>query len=114
MLDRASVLITDTLITDYFSLPEDQMENAEKRLLRLALRRIDTDGWPMRTTVMIDDDVYVKVRQMAEDSGRTFGQVISQLARKGLLYEPLFETEVPVFRVLIGAAMIPGNRAGAA
>jgi hypothetical protein len=68
----------------------------------------------MRTTVMIDDDVYVKVRQMADDSGRTFGQVISQLARKGLLYEPLFETEVPVFRVLIGAAMIPGNRAGAA
>ncbi len=38
----------------------------------------------MRTTVMIDDDVYVKVRQMAEDSGRTLGQVISQLARKGL------------------------------
>jgi hypothetical protein len=90
------------------------MENPGKRLLRLALRRINTDALPMRTTVMIDDDVYVKVRQMAEDSGRTFGQVISQLARKGLLYEPLFETEVPVFRVLIGAAMIPGNRAGAA
>jgi hypothetical protein len=68
----------------------------------------------MRTTVMIDDDVYVKVRQMAEDSGRTLGQVVSQLARKGLLYEPLFEAKVPVFRVLIGAAMIPGNRAGAA
>jgi hypothetical protein len=90
------------------------MENPGKRLLRLALRRINTDALPMRTTVMIDDDVYVKVRQMSEDSGRTFGQVISQLARKGLLYEPLFETEVPVFRVLIGAAMIPGNRAGAA
>jgi hypothetical protein len=68
----------------------------------------------MRTTVMIDDDVYVKVKQMAEDSGRTFGQVISQLARKGLLSEQLFDTEVPVFRVFIGAAMIPGNRAGAA
>jgi hypothetical protein len=80
----------------------------------LAFRRVNTDAWPMRTTVMIDDDVYVKVRQMADDSGRTFGQVISQLARKGLLYEPLFETEVPVFRVLIGAAMIPGNRVGAA
>ena len=68
----------------------------------------------MRATVMIDDDVYVKVRQMADDSGHTFGQVISQLARKGLLSEQLFETEVPVFRVLIGAAMIPGNKAGAA
>jgi hypothetical protein len=66
----------------------------------------------MRTTVMIDDDVHVKVRQIAEDSGRTFGQVISQLAREGLLSEPLCDTEVPVFRVLIGAAMIPGNRAG--
>ena len=78
----------------------------------------------MRTTVMIDDDVYVKVTQIAETSGRTFGQVISQLARKGLVSdlsrhseakaEPFIETEVPVFRVLIGAAMIPGNRAGGA
>jgi hypothetical protein len=78
----------------------------------------------MRTTVIVDDDVYVKVRQMAEESGRTLGQVISQLARKGLLSdlsrhseakaEPLIDTEAPVFRVLIGAAMIPGNRARAA
>jgi predicted CopG family antitoxin len=88
----------------------------------------------MRTTVIIDDDVYAKVRQMAEESGRTLGQVISQLARKSLLSdlsrhseakaepvapksakaEPLFDTEAPVFRVLIGAAMIPGNRARAA
>ena len=78
----------------------------------------------MRTTVIIDDDVYDRVRQMAEESGRTLGQVISQLARKSLLSdlsrqseaktEPLFDTEAPVFRVLIGAAMIPGNRAGAA
>ena len=68
----------------------------------------------MRTTATIDDDVYVKVRQLAADSGRTFGQVISDLARKGLLSEPLFGTEVPVFRVFIGAAMVPGNRAGAA
>jgi hypothetical protein len=88
------------------------------------LRRIKNDAWRMCTTVMIDDDVYVKVRQMADDSGRTFGQVLSQLARKGLLSdlsrhseakaEPFFDTEAPVFRVLIGAAMIPGNRARAA
>ena len=78
----------------------------------------------MRTTVIIDDDVYAKVTQMAEESGRTLGQVISQLARKSLLSdlsrhseakaEPLFDTEAPVFRVLIGAAMIPGNRTGGA
>lgn len=88
----------------------------------------------MRITVIIDDDVCVRVTQIAETSGRTFGQVISQLAREGLVSdlsrpgetkagpvapksaksEQLIETEVPVFRVLIGAAMIPGNRAGAA
>ena len=78
----------------------------------------------MRTTVIIDDDVYAKVRQMAEASGRTLGQVISQLARNALLpdlsrhseakAQALFDTEAPVFRVLIGAAMIPGNRARAA
>ena len=61
----------------------------------------------MRTTVTIDDDVYVKVKQMAEDSGRTFGQVISRLARKGLSGESV----APMFRILVGAAIIPGNRA---
>jgi predicted DNA-binding ribbon-helix-helix protein len=66
----------------------------------------------MRTTVTIDDDVYVKVKQIAEESGHTFGQVISQLARKGLDVESLRETEsvAPFFRILVGAAMIPGNR----
>jgi hypothetical protein len=79
----------------------------------------------MRTTVTIDDDVYLKVKQIAEDSGHTFGQVISQLARKGLgvdlsrrseaKAEPRCDAEsaIPVFRVLIGAAIIPGNRAAA-
>lgn len=66
----------------------------------------------MRTTVTIDEDVYVKVKQIAGDSGRTFGQVISQLARKGLSAEQPCDTEsvAPVFRILVGAAMIPGNR----
>jgi len=66
----------------------------------------------MRTTVTIDDDVYVRVKQMAEESGHTFGQVISQLARKGLGGDA--ESAIPVFRVLIGAAIIPGNRAATA
>jgi len=66
----------------------------------------------MRTTVTIDDDLYVKVKQIAEESGHTFGQVISQLARKGLDAEAPCETEsvAPVFRIMVGAAMIPGNR----
>jgi predicted DNA-binding ribbon-helix-helix protein len=67
----------------------------------------------MRTTVTLDDDVYVKVKQIAEDSGHTFGQVISQLARKSLKTDTRCDAEstIPVFRVLIGAAIIPGNRA---
>jgi predicted DNA-binding ribbon-helix-helix protein len=66
----------------------------------------------MRTTVTIDDDVYVKVKQIAQDSGHTFGQVISQLARKALGAGSPSETEsaAPFFRILVGAAMIPGNR----
>jgi predicted CopG family antitoxin len=79
----------------------------------------------MRTTVTIDDDVYLKVKQIAEDSGNTFGQVISQLARKGLGADLScrseakaearcdVESSIPVFRVLIGAAIVPGNRAAA-
>jgi predicted DNA-binding ribbon-helix-helix protein len=66
----------------------------------------------MRTTVTIDDDVYVRVKQIAQDSGHTFGQVISQLARRGLGGDSPCETEpvAPILRILIGAAMIPGNR----
>ena len=67
----------------------------------------------MRTTVTIDDDVYIKVKRIAEDSGHTFGQVISQLARKGLSAGAPCDAEsvIPIFRVTIGAAIIPGNRA---
>ena len=76
--------------------------------LQLAFSCIKTDACFMRTTVTIDDDLYVKLKQIAEESGQTFGQVISRLARKGLGTEP-----PSVFRVLIGAAIIPGNRAAA-
>ena len=66
----------------------------------------------MRTTMMIEDDVYVRVKQIAQNSGRTFGQVISQLARKGLAADPAFDTKngVPVFRVQADACEIPGRR----
>ena len=69
----------------------------------------------MRTTVTIDDDVYVKVKQLAAESGQTFGQIISELARKGLGAQTQSNPEsvIPVFRVMIGAAIIPGNRAAA-
>ena len=67
----------------------------------------------MRTTVMIEDDVYATAKQMAENSGRTLGEVISQLARKGLESEPSFDSEngIPVFRIGNSAEKMPGSRA---
>ena len=67
----------------------------------------------MRTTVMIEDDVYATAKQIAENSGRTLGEVISQLARKGLASEPSFDIEngIPVFRIEISAEKISGSRA---
>jgi predicted DNA-binding ribbon-helix-helix protein len=78
--------------------------------------RLKTDPSFMRTTVTIDDDVYVKVKQIAAESGHTFGQTISELARKGLGAQAQCNPEsvIPVFRVMIGAAIIPGNRAASA
>ena len=67
----------------------------------------------MRTTVMIEDDVYATAKQIAQNSGRTLGEVISQLARKGLASEPSFDLKngMPVFRIGSSAEKIPGNRA---
>jgi predicted DNA-binding ribbon-helix-helix protein len=67
----------------------------------------------MRTTVMIEDDVYATAKQIAENSGRSLGEVISQLARKGLASEPSFDIKngVPVFRVGDALEWIPGDRA---
>ena len=121
---RVFVLITDTLITDYFRCRRTRLAIVVQAVLLLAFSCIKTDACFMRTTVTIDDDLYVKLKQIAEESGQTFGQVISQLARKGLgadlsrrseaKAEPPSETEsVTVFRIMIGAAIIPGNRAAA-
>jgi predicted DNA-binding ribbon-helix-helix protein len=83
--------------------------------LQLAFSPINTDAFFMRTTVTIDDDVYAKVKQIAEESGHTFGHIISELARKGLGAQAQCnpETVIPVFRVMIGAAIIPRNSAAA-
>ena len=39
---------------------------------------------PMRTTLAIDDDVLSAARHLAEREGKTVGELISQLARRGL------------------------------
>ncbi len=37
---------------------------------------------------MLSDDVYVAAKKIAESSGRSLGEVVSQLVRKGLVAEP--------------------------
>lgn len=38
----------------------------------------------MRTTLSIDDDIVAQARALSQRDGRTLGEVISDLARKGL------------------------------
>jgi len=38
----------------------------------------------MRTTLTLDNDVHRAARQLARASGRRLGQVVSELARRGL------------------------------
>jgi hypothetical protein len=67
----------------------------------------------MRTTLMLSDDVYVAAKKIAESSGRSMGEVVSQLVRKGLVSEPSFNirNDIPVFRVSASDERIPGGRA---
>jgi hypothetical protein len=55
----------------------------------------------MRTTLVIEDDVLREARSLAEARGKTLGQVISELARKGLARPPqeLADEGFPVFAV---------------
>lgn len=55
----------------------------------------------MRTTLRIEDDVFRAAKSIAEMEEKSVGQVISELARKGLRPAPQEETEedFPVFSV---------------
>jgi hypothetical protein len=61
-----------------------------------------------RTTLEIDDDVLAAARVLARERGESLGQVVSELARRGL--EPrVAYTEAggfPVFEVREGAAVM--------
>ena len=67
----------------------------------------------MRTTLTLDDDVYEAAAALVRASGRTMGQVMSQLARRGLRVRAEFATKngLPVFRVSADAPVIPSGRA---
>jgi hypothetical protein len=62
----------------------------------------------MRTTLVIEDDVLAAARSLADAEGKTLGQVISELARRGLptQYEELTDEGFPVFAVTPGSKPI--------
>lgn len=67
----------------------------------------------MRTTVTLDDDVFEAARALMRASGKTLGQVLSQLARRGLRAQDDYATRngLPVFTVAQNAPVIPSDRA---
>lgn len=67
----------------------------------------------MRTTVTLDDDVFEAARAQAQASGKKLGQVLSQLARRGLhaSAQGAARGGLPVFKVRPDADIIPSSRA---
>lgn len=67
----------------------------------------------MRTTVTLDDDVAEAARALMRASGRTLGQVLSQLARRGLKAQNEFASRngLPTFGVSANSPVIPSDRA---
>jgi len=67
----------------------------------------------MRTTITLDKDIFESAQALAASSGKKLGQVISQLARRGLRAEqaPAKKRGLRVFRVSPNAEVIPTTRA---
>lgn len=61
----------------------------------------------MRTTLAIDDDVLEAARSLSEASGKSLGEVISELARCGLAPRPQeTDDKFPVFSASRGTRSI--------
>lgn len=61
----------------------------------------------MRTTLRLDDDVLRAARSLARLEGKSLGEVVSELARKGLRPAPARRegrSRLPVFAVAEGTA----------
>lgn len=66
----------------------------------------------MRTTLAIDDDVLDAAKSLARSENRTLGEVVSDLARKGLAPQPRIAARgtFPVFEVSAEAPPITPER----
>lgn len=62
--------------------------------------------YPMRTTLKIDDDVLRAARSLAASEDKTLGEVVSELARRGLRPRTPVRSRrgLPVFEVSPDAA----------
>ena len=61
----------------------------------------------MRTTIRIDDEVYRRVKQVADRSDRTIGQVIEDAVQ--LAFQPKRnEVAIPALPVYGGSGVMPG------
>ncbi len=67
----------------------------------------------MRTTLTLDDDVFEAAQSLARASGQRLGQIVSELARRGLRSKSSAAVAggVPVFAVPPDAPVIPSDRA---
>ena len=63
------------------------------------------DDRPVRTTLDIDDDVLQAAKELGALQGKTAGQVLSELARKGL-------APAATHRVRNGVPVLPRRRPG--
>jgi hypothetical protein len=61
----------------------------------------------MRTTIRIDDEVYRRVKQVADRSDRTIGQVIEDAVQ--LAFRPAqIDVPIPALPVYGGSGVMPG------
>ncbi len=66
----------------------------------------------MRTTLNLADDIYWAAKTLAEESGKTLSEIISELVRKALKPSPEqnFREGLPTFGISPNAEIIPGAR----
>jgi hypothetical protein len=69
----------------------------------------------MRTTLTLAPDVFEAAQALARASGKRLGEVVSDLARRGLRARatPTSPSGLPVFHVAPDAPLIPSDRATA-
>ena len=67
----------------------------------------------MRTTITVDNDIFEAAQAQARASGKKLGEVISQLARRGLRAsaDTASKNGLPVFKVQGNAPVSPSSRA---